>query len=67
MATGLTVTATDRYVFRPVLAKIATLKEIRSDWNLADLAKAHQLLDLQEEAEEFDVKKQQAETKRGKR
>jgi hypothetical protein len=36
-----------------VLARIATLTEIETRWSLADLADAHEALDIQQEAEAY--------------
>ncbi len=38
-------------MWRVVLAGIATLGEIRQNWNIVDLFDANMLLDLREEAE----------------
>lgn len=38
------------FVWRIVLARIATLSEIQSGWTLADVADANEYLDLQEQA-----------------
>ena len=40
-------------MWRPILAKIVTLKEMDTYWKLHDLAEAHEALDLQQEAEEY--------------
>lgn len=46
------------------MAKVATLQEINEHWTLADLAVAHQFLDLSEEADEFAHAKQRDDAKR---
>jgi hypothetical protein len=36
-------------IWRPVIARIATLSEIERDWSLMDLLDAHDALDVREE------------------
>ena len=40
------------YLWRPVVAKIATLTEVETRWSIGDLADAHEALDIQHEAQE---------------
>lgn len=54
------------YVWRPVRAQWATLKEIETHWSLADLAKAHLLLDIEDEAAEHENKQLKSEMDRAK-
>ncbi len=42
---------------RPVLARIATLDEVRKKWTLYDLIDCHEMLDIQAEAEENEYKR----------
>lgn len=39
------------------MASMATLTEIREKWSLCDLADAHEALDIQAEAQEFQMRK----------
>lgn len=39
---------------RPVLAKVATLEEVRRRWTLKQLFDIHEALDIQAEAEQFE-------------
>lgn len=45
------------FLWRPVLAKIATLQEIENHWSLLDLVIAHEVLDIQDDAEQYAIKK----------
>lgn len=45
------------YVFRVVLARVATLTEIRSQWNICDLADMNEALDVKAELEAEQAKK----------
>lgn len=38
----------DLFLWRPVLARIATLEEIERSWSLVDLLDAHEVLDLKD-------------------
>lgn len=49
----MTLDETEKYILRPVIAGKATLEEIERHWSLVDLARVHQLLDVNEEAEEY--------------
>ena len=42
----------DWYLWRPVLARVATLTEIETRWSLSDLADAHEALDIQLEIQD---------------
>ncbi len=41
------------FIWRPVVRKIATYKEIMEHWNICDLADAHEALDLQDAADNW--------------
>ena len=45
------------FLWRPIIAKIATLKEIEEHWSLVDLINAHEVLDVQDDAERYAMKK----------
>jgi hypothetical protein len=53
----------DWYVWRIVLAKIATLREIEEHWSLSDLLDAQDALDLQMRAD-AEAAKRASETRR---
>lgn len=38
-------------IWRPVLKRLGTLKEVQYEWDLDDLADAHEVLDLKESAQ----------------
>lgn len=40
-------------IWRPVLAQLGKLNEVRYEWNIDDLFDAHEVLDIKEEAEQF--------------
>lgn len=49
----------DMFVWRPILAQIATLQEIETHWGMLDLISAHEALDIQHDAEQHSMKKAQ--------
>lgn len=38
-------------IWRPVLKRLGTLKEVQYEWDIDDLADAHEVLDFKESAE----------------
>lgn len=40
-------------ILRPVLARKASLEEIERYWSFNDLVKMHEIMDIQEEMQEF--------------
>jgi len=44
------------YKWRPILAKITTLHEVNTYWDLNDLADANEALDLESDAEAFHLR-----------
>ena len=55
------------YKWRPVMAQKATLEEIDRHWSMVDLAIAHQLLDVNEEADEHNIVQQRREMENASR
>ena len=45
------------YLWRPILAKIATLYEIETHWSIDDLADAHEVLDVKYNIEQIEYDK----------
>ena len=67
--TGVTLSWQEWYIWRPVKAQWATLQEIETHWSIVDLANCHQLLDIEQEADDFESKKlkrEMSKVKRGK-
>ena len=44
-------------IWRPILAKIVTKKEMDEYWTINDLYDAHEALDIEQEAENYFAKK----------
>ncbi len=52
------------WIWRPILAQVATLEEIETHYSFDDLLDVNEALDVKHEAEEFYLKKSQDKSKR---
>ena len=50
-----------------MLAKIVSLQEMDDHWTLCDLAECHEAMDIQQEAEEYEMNQAEIKAKRNKR
>jgi hypothetical protein len=46
----------DWFIWRPIIAKVTTLREIEESWSIDDLLDAHEALDIQQEHEAWAAK-----------